>query len=85
MLLGLAADGTRMDSVIGAGLRGVQTGLQNAARDAERVVRSFEPSSTEEPIQPLVDLQSDRRQVQASTAVIRVGDEILGSILDILG
>jgi len=74
-----------MDSIFDIGLRGVHTGLENASRDAERVVRSFSPEATEDPVDPLIDLQADARQVKASTTVIKIGDRLLGSILDILG
>lgn len=66
-------------------LQGMLTGLENAARDASRVVNSFSDKATEDPITPLVDLKTDSTQVQASAKVIKVGDEMLGSILDILG
>ena len=74
-----------MDSIIGTGLRGIQTGLQNAARDADRVVKAFSPESNEEPTEAIVALQADQRQVEASAQVVKVGDRMLGSILDILG
>ena len=74
-----------MDSVLASGLRGVLAGVSGASRDAERVTRAFEPDSTEEPVGPLIDLKADQRQVQASAVVIKVGDQLLGSILDILG
>lgn len=74
-----------MDSITKTGLQGMLTGLDNAARDASRVVNSFSDKSTEDPIAPLVDLKKDSFQVQASAKVIKVGDEMLGSILDILG
>jgi len=74
-----------MDSIIGTGLAGVKRGTESAARNAERVVRAFSPDSTEDPVGPLVDLQADERQVQASAKVIQTGDKLLGAILDIVG
>jgi len=74
-----------IDSVISRGLAGVQDGLLRASQDAERVVKAFSSDNEEDPISPLIDLQFDKRQVEASTKVIKVGSDLIGSILDILG
>jgi hypothetical protein len=74
-----------MDAVIASGLKGVQVGLEAAAASADRVTRAFQPEGTEDPVSALLDLSSAKRQVEAGAAVIKVGDKMLGSILDILG
>ncbi len=74
-----------MDSIIGTGLRGVQVGLEAAASSADRVTRAFDSEGTEDPVSALLDLSAAQRQVEAGAAVIKVGDKMLGSILDILG
>lgn len=75
-----------MNSVINKGLEGVQRGLANAARDAERASKAFNPGSENdgEFVEAATDLKQDVRQVQASAKVIRVGDELNRSVLDIL-
>lgn len=74
-----------MDSIFSIGLAGVHRGMENVSRDAERVMRSFTPDSTEDPVKPILDLKGDQRQVEASTKILQIGDGMLGSILDILG
>ena len=74
-----------VDSIFKVGLQGIRLGQEQAAISAKRVVDSFNPESNDDPVEPLVDLKAAERQVQASTKVIKVGNEILGSILDILG
>jgi hypothetical protein len=74
-----------MDSVSKIGLKGMVMGLNNASQDASRVVQSFSDKTNEDPVVPLVDLQRDSFQVEASAKVIKVGNEMLGSILDLLG
>ena len=83
---GGAADTLGMiDSVISKGLLGIQEGLKHANDDAVRVIRAFSTESEEDPVSPLLDLQFDKHQVQASAKVVKVGSEMIGSILDILG
>ena len=74
-----------VDNIVGIGLQGVKRGFENASRDAERVIKAFSTESDELPVGPLIDLKEDKRQIQASTEVIKVGDKMLGAILDILG
>ena len=78
-------DGPFMDSVIHSGLLGVQRGMESASRNSERVIHSFFPDSDEDPIEPLVALQLDKRQVEASLQVIKTGEELIGTVLDIIG
>jgi len=59
-------------------------GMESAARDSERVVRAFTTNPEEDPVEPLLNLQRDARQVQASAAVIRVADELTRYTLDII-
>jgi hypothetical protein len=74
-----------MDSISKIGLQGMLNGFENASRDATRVTQSFSEDAKEDPVAPLVDLQRDSFQVAASAKVIKVGTEMLGSILDLLG
>ncbi len=67
------------------GLLGMQRGLEDAEINSARVVNAFLPESTEDAVEPLVALQLDKRQVEASARVVKIGDEMLGTVLDILG
>lgn len=73
-----------MNSVFLNGLSGLRMGMESAARDSERVVRAFTTNPEEDPVEPLLNLQRDARQVQASAAVIRVADELTRYTLDII-
>jgi hypothetical protein len=48
------------------------------------VIALFSQDSQEDPITPLVDLQQDALQVKASAQVIKVGDEMTKTVLDLL-
>jgi hypothetical protein len=74
-----------MDSIVNIGLLGMQRGLEDAEINSARVVNAFLPESTEDAVEPLVALQLDKRQVEASARVVKIGDEMLGTVLDILG
>lgn len=74
-----------MNSIMNIGLMGMQRGLENAERNSTRAVNAFLPDSTEDAVEPLVALQLDKRQVEASAQVVKIGDEMLGTVLDILG
>lgn len=73
-----------VDSIAGTALKGIKAGLESAAQDAQRVSDAFRPDSTEDPVQPLVDLKLDQFQVKANTKVLEVDEEMNKSILDIL-
>ncbi len=79
------ADALGMNDISAIGLQGMIKGQENASRDASRVVNSFSGSSTEDVAAPLVDLQRDSLQVEASAKVVKLGNDMVGSILDLLG
>jgi hypothetical protein len=63
---------------------GIQRGTQSANRHASEIasaaqVGSDSPSSL---VEPLVGLKLDRLQVQASTAVLKAYDSMLGALFD---
>ena len=75
-----------MDSIVGIGLRGIHVGLEQATESAARITRAFQPDSTESDlITPITELQSAARQVEASSKVVKIGDSLMGAILDIIG
>lgn len=77
-----------VDSVLGAGLAGINTGIRNAQEAAQTIARAgtteAESSDTgTDLVEAIVDLKISEQQVKASAAVIRTADEIIGSIIDI--
>ena len=74
-----------IDSIIQRGLSAIQQGLQEANSSSERLSKAFNTDSEEDPVSAIVDLQSAKRTVQAGAKVVKVGDEMLGAVLDIIG
>ena len=72
-----------MDPVISTGLRGILDGYRRASESAQRIVQSFAAERAEDAFGALFDLQAARRQVEASAKVVKIGDRLLGTMLDI--
>jgi hypothetical protein len=66
------------------GLQGIHKGLSNIAEKADRISRAFTPENTDDPTADIVAMKLDEFQVKASSKVIKVGDELEKSVLDIL-
>lgn len=73
-----------VDSIILNGLRGVQMGQASAAENADRASKAFLPEGDGDLVTPLVGLATDKVQVEASAKVIKVGEDLDRTILDIL-
>jgi hypothetical protein len=75
-----------MTSALSNALYGIQKGL--AATDASAAkIANAEAFNSQSPVdfaQPLVDLQSDRLQVEVSAKVMTAVDETIGSLLDVV-
>jgi len=61
-------------------LTGIQTGMQSLNQNATKIANA---QSTGDLTEPLVNMISDKLQVQASSKVIEASNAMLGSILDI--
>ncbi len=75
------------DSILQAGLQGVQGGLDQFGRAAGQIASASNASSSSNSnnvVDSLVEVKQAQRTVQASAAVIKVADETLGSLLDAL-
>ena len=70
-----------VDAVFQSGLEGLQTGLNRLSTNAQAIASSSGGNSADLAAN-LVDLKVAQRQVEASAAVIKVADEIVGSLLD---
>ncbi len=70
-----------VDAVFQSGLEGLQTGLNRLKTNAHNIATAIgdKPSDI---TSSLVDFKIGQRQVESSVAVIKVADEILGTLLD---
>lgn len=59
---------------------GIQTGMQSLNQNATKIAYA---QSTGDLTEPLVNMISDKLQVQASSKVIEASNAMIGSILDI--
>ena len=75
-----------VESVLSAGIQGVQHGVSTARQAAEDIVSATTAGAEESPVgditRAVVDLKIAEQQVQASATVIKTADEILGTIID---
>lgn len=74
-----------MSSITSIGLSGYKDAIQRASDAAEQINQSFRSDEAESAVTGFINLASAKREAQASVKIIKVGDEMLGSILDILG
>ncbi|MFV2058351.1 MAG: hypothetical protein ACC707_17935 [Thiohalomonadales bacterium] len=67
-----------------AGLPGVTSGLENMRRDAQEIAATSAKGNedTAELANSLVDLNSDRNQVEASVKVVQAIDEVMGTLFN---
>ncbi|HDY86278.1 hypothetical protein LCGC14_0519760 [marine sediment metagenome] len=61
-------------------ITGIQTGMQSLNQNASKIANA---QSTGDLTTPLVNMLSDKLQVQASSKVIETSRDMIGSILDI--
>lgn len=72
-----------MDSVLNAGVAGMQSGMHAAQRAASDIARAPVTQADTPPMtQSMVDLRLAERQVEASAAVVKTADEVLGTMID---
>jgi len=74
----------KIDGALSHAITGIQRGLNNAQHHAARIANADQlsannPSSL---VEPLLGLQQDSLQVQASTQVLKAVDEMIGSLFD---
>ena len=73
-----------VDSIVGIGLKGVLSGLERAAKAASEASQALSPNGSGDLVTPLVELKQAELQTKASAQVIKTGDELTQSVLDIL-
>lgn len=76
-----------VDSIVGNALKGIQQGMQSAAKNAEKISQAFNPQNPEESsdaLEPMIGLKLDEQQVKASAKVIETSKKMDDAVLDIL-
>lgn len=75
-----------MTSVLGNALCGIQKGLSGIDKNAAKIA-SADAFNSQNPVdftKPLVELQSNRLQIEVSAKVMTAVDETIGSLLDVV-
>ncbi|MCX4193241.1 hypothetical protein [Methylophaga sp. OBS1] len=69
-------------SAFQSGIAGIQNGIYGASQNANQIARA-DQLSTEQLTQALVQLDANKRQVEAAAKVVETSNEMIGSLLDI--
>jgi len=74
----------KIDGALTHAISGIQRGLNNAQHHAARIASAdqFNADNPSSLVEPLLGLQQDSLQVQASTQVLKAMDEMIGSLFD---
>ncbi len=72
-------------SLLDTALKGIQNGRNELQKNAGEIASkaTMEGENTKPLIQSLVDLKANVQQVEASTKVLQVSDEMIGTLLDL--
>ncbi|WP_020407595.1 hypothetical protein [Hahella ganghwensis] len=87
-----------VSNILNTGLQGIRQGVQGAEKAASQIARVGQPTSGgdnngessgqsgdlySDLAEPLVDLKLYETSVKASAKVVKVADEVIGTLLDI--
>jgi hypothetical protein len=74
----------KIDGALSHAITGIQRGLNGARNHAAQIAsaKQFDTDSPSSLVEPLVGLQQDKLQVQASTQVLKAVDSMIGSLFD---
>lgn len=72
-------------SPLDSALTGIKNGMNDLQKNASEIASksTMEGENTKPLIESLVDLKANVQQVEASTKVLQVSDEMIGTLLDI--
>jgi len=76
-----------LSSIQQTGLEGIQRGLQGIEKSASEIVKAGttdDASGSASFVEPIIELRLYERSVEASAKVVKVADEVLGTLLDTL-
>jgi hypothetical protein len=73
-------------SALDSGLQGIQRGLDGLRRDAHTIANAGTGTSSDsgDVTASIVNLTTDRNQVQSSAKVVSAVDQMIGSLLDVM-
>ena len=72
-----------ISSVLSTGIQGVQAAMNRSDLAAGRIAQFGASQGASDLAGPMVDLKVSEFEVKASAAVIKTGDQMLGTLLDI--
>jgi flagellar hook protein FlgE len=72
-----------ISSVLSLGVQGMQAGIGRANQAAGQIARIGANLDNGDLAPPLVDLKISEIQVKASASVIKTGDQMLGTLIDL--
>ncbi len=72
-------------SLLDTGMTGIQKGMNDLQKNASEIASksTMEGENTKPLIESLVDLKANVQQVEVSTKLVQVSDEVIGTLLDI--
>ncbi len=72
-------------SIRNTALAGIQNGLNDLQKNASQIAgkSTMEGTNTKSLVEAVVDLKANVQQVSASMKVLKVSDELIGTLLDI--
>jgi len=74
-----------ISSIQQTGLEGIQRGLQGIEKSASEIVKAGTTdgaSGAASFVEPIIELNLYERSIEASSKVVKVADEVLGTLLD---
>jgi flagellar basal body rod protein FlgG len=72
-----------VDSVLSVGVTGIQNGVRKAQQAANEIAgANVADRSQDDLTESMVDLKMSEIQVEASAAVVKTADDMLGTLLD---
>jgi hypothetical protein len=76
----------QISSALSNALHGIQKGLTGMDKNAAKIasVEAFNSQNPADVAQPLVDMQNNRLQVEASAKVMKTVDATIGSLIDVV-
>ncbi len=76
-----------IESILQAGIQGIQGGLDQFGRASHNIATSNNNSNglnNTDIVSDLIDIKKAQLTIQSSSAVIKVADESIGTVLDVI-
>lgn len=73
-----------IDAALGSALSGIKNGMASAANHATQVATAFSAGGSGDMAEGLIGLSLDSHQVKANAKVIKVVNDTIGSVVDLL-